>query len=187
MAHGYHEIEIKLSIESANAGRRLLRANGFRVFKSRVFETNSVYDRPDESLRNAGLLLRIREAGRVHTLTFKGQVTASKHKSREELEIPLPDAKVLSTIFERLGFEQTFRYDKYRTEFKQAHGAGVAVLDETPIGIFLELEGGEAWIDRTSRKLGFAESDYITKSYGALYHEWCDRQGIKPGNMVFQK
>jgi adenylate cyclase class 2 len=186
MAHGNRETEIKLVADSAAAGRRLLRTNGFRVFKSRVFETNTVYDRPDQALRNSGLLLRIRQAGRVHTLTYKGPSTPSKHKSREELEVALPDAKVMRAIVERLGFQATFRYDKYRTEFKQPRRAGVAVLDETPIGIYLELEGSADWIDRTARKLGFSESDYITQSYGALYFEWCERQDIAPGNMVFQ-
>jgi hypothetical protein len=35
------------------------------------------------------------------------------------------------------------------------------MLDETPAGVFLELEGPSRWIDRTARRLGFAESDYL--------------------------
>ena len=60
-----------------------------------------------------------------------------------------------------------FRYEKYRTEFRQPRRAGVAMLDETPVGVYLELEGTPHWIDRTARRLGFQESDYITASYGA--------------------
>lgn len=187
MAHGTHETEIKLAVPNVAEGRRILRAGGFQISKSRVFESNIVFDNQEQGLRNAGLLLRVRRAGRVHTLTYKGPYTPSKHKSREELELEVPDAGMLSTILERLGFHPSFRYDKYRTEFKVAGRAGVGVLDETPIGIYLELEGTAPWIDRMARKLNFSEADYITKSYGALYHEWCQQQGITPGDMVFPK
>ncbi len=186
MAHGDHETEIKLRVDDAGAGRRMLRAAGFRVFKRRVFESNTVFDTPELALRKAGLLLRVRQAGSVRTLTYKGPVTASKHKSREELELEIPDARVMATIIERLGFHPVFRYDKYRTEFKQLRNSGIAVVDETPVGVYLELEGTDAWIDRTARKLNFSESDYITASYAALYLEWCREHGIVPGNMVFE-
>ena len=49
----------------------------------------------------------------------------------------------------------------------------------------MELEGAPAWIDRTARKLGFSEKDYITSSYGRLYLEWCAGERREPGNMVF--
>jgi adenylate cyclase class 2 len=61
----------------------------------------------------------------------------------------------------------------------------VATLDETPIGIFLELEGNPGWIDRTAATLGFSERDYIVESYGRLYLEWCKRRRCKPKDMVF--
>ena len=63
----------------------------------------------------------------------------------------------------------------------------MATLDETPIGMFMELEGTPTWIDRTARKLGFGQPDYITASYGRLYLDWCREHGVKPGNMVFPK
>jgi adenylate cyclase class 2 len=185
MPHGTHETEIKLAVDDANTGRRMLRAAGFRVSKRRVFEVNNVFDTPELTLRKAGLLLRMRQAGSVRTLTYKGPSTLSKHKSREELELIIPDARVMSAIIDRLGYRLVFRYEKYRTEFKRHRGRGVAVLDETPVGIYLELEGTSAWIDRTARKLNFSERDYITQSYAALYVDWCRRHGIEPGNMVF--
>ena len=78
-----------------------------------------------------------------------------------------------------------FRYQKYRTEYKQAGRAGVATLDETPIGMYLELEGQPGWIDRTARQLGYRESDYIVSSYGRLYLDWCKKNRVKPTNMVW--
>jgi adenylate cyclase class 2 len=112
---------------------------------------------------------------------------AGRHKSREELELEISDAGAMAAVLARLGFEAAFRYQKYRTEFRQPRHSGVAMLDETPIGVFLELEGTAPWIDRTARKLGFEESHYITASYGRLYLEWCKRRRVKPSNMVFEK
>jgi adenylate cyclase class 2 len=185
MPHGTQETEIKLAVDDAKSARRMLRAAGFRVSRRRVFEVNNVFDTQDLSLRKAGLLLRVREAGSVRTLTYKGPSTPSKHKSREELEVVISDARVMSAILERLGYRIVFRYEKYRTEFRQPRRAGVAVLDETPTGIYLELEGTSTWIDRTARKLNFSERDYLTQSYAALYVDWCRRHEIEPGNMVF--
>jgi len=165
--------------------RRLLRAAGFRVFRRRVFEANMVFDTPRLTLRRNRTLLRVREAGGRATLTFKGVPLAGKHKVREELETEIPSARTLSQILERLGYRPAFRYEKFRAEYRAPGGAGIATLDETPIGVYMELEGGARWIDRMARKLGFHESDYITASYASLYLAWCKEHGVTPTNMVF--
>jgi adenylate cyclase, class 2 len=187
MAHGGREIEIKLGIADAGEGRRKLRAAGFRVARRRVFEANIVYDTPSSVLREQGKLLRLRTAGKVHTLTFKGPPSLGKHKSRVELEVSVSDAATAARVIEALGYEAKFRYEKYRTEFAKPGEAGIAVIDETPIGCFLELEGPPRWIDRTARALGFRESDYNTKSYGTLYLDYCRERGIRPAHMVFRR
>src|SRR5262249_6480833 len=149
--------------------RRMLSRAGFEVTRPRVFESNTIYDSDRLGLRKTSRLLRVRTAGRVATLTYKGVPTTARHKSREELEVMVSSAATATAILERLGLHSTFRYEKYRTEFAQPRRSGTAVLDETPIGVYLELEGTPHWIDRTARLLGFGEADYITASYGRLY------------------
>jgi adenylate cyclase class 2 len=61
----------------------------------------------------------------------------------------------------------------------------MATLDETPIGVFLELEGPAEWIDRVAEELGFDESDYILASYATLYADHCRQRGVKPTDMLF--
>jgi len=180
------ETEIKLAVRSAAWARRLVSAAGFRLAKKRAFESNLVFDTPSLRLRKAASLLRVREMGKDAKLTYKGPPQPSKHKNREELELEASDARALQAILERLGFRLVFRYEKYRSEY-QRDRRGVITLDETPIGVYLELEGPPQWIDRTARGLGFAETEYITESYGELYREWCRRHRVKPGNMVFRK
>jgi adenylate cyclase class 2 len=178
------EIEVKIAVPNPGAARRLLRRKGFVVVKPRVFESNEVFDTSDLRLRNSRSLLRIREVRHQAKLTYKGPPAAAKHKSREELELKTDDGRTLAAIFNRLGFERVFRYEKYRTEF-QREKTGIVTLDETPIGMYLELEGPPAWIDRTARLLGFHEKDYILESYGKLYLDWCARRRRKPGDMIF--
>jgi adenylate cyclase, class 2 len=185
MASRGHETEIKLAMENADAARRLLSRAGFRVSSRRAFEANMVFDTADGALRCGGKLLRLREsAGRV-TITFKGPPEAGPHKSREELETEAANAGACRAIFERLGFRPMFRYEKYRAEYRQPGVGGVATVDETPIGTYVELEGNARWIDRTAKTLGFSAEQYITASYGTLYLEWCGRRGVKAGDMVF--
>ena len=99
----------------------------------------------------------------------------------------MTDAATMDAIFERLGYRPVFRYEKYRTEYRLERGAGMATLDETPVGTYLELEGTPAWIDRMARRMGFDEHDYITASYARLYVEWCGKKRRTPGNMVFEE
>ena len=185
-ASGVHrETEIKLPVGSAAAGRRLLRKAGFRAAGRRCFEDNVVFDTPQTALRRAGCLLRLRTVRRRSVLTFKGPAAPGRHKSRDEIETPVADASALQAILQRLGFSPVFRYQKYRTEFAMPGQEGLATLDETPIGCFIEVEGSPAWIDRAAAALGFTETDYITASYGRLYLDFCARQGVPPGHMLF--
>ena len=187
MASDGREIEIKLPIGGVKQARRLLRAAGFHVAKRRVFEENVLYDTQASELRHSSRLLRIRATGRSYKLTFKGAPEPGKHKNREEIETFVDDGSALDAILQRLGFAAVFRYEKFRTEFQRGNSKGVATLDETPIGTYLELEGDPQWIDGTARKLGYEEKDYITASYARLFQEWRERNGSAAADMLFPK
>ena len=60
-----------------------------------------------------------------------------------------------------------------------------AMLDETPIGPFLELEGPARWIDRMAKRLGFTEKDYVTASYGALWAAHQNAAGMPLEDFIF--
>lgn len=179
------ETEIKLRAPNAAAAAELLTTHGFSLAVSRVYERNSIFDTAQDVLKSSGRLIRLREAGDRKVLTFKGPASTGKHKSREEIEIDVSDAGKLEAILERLDYRRTFVYEKFRTEFTEEGDLGIATLDETPVGVFVELEGSADWIDTTASRLGFEEADYITSSYGRLYLEWCVARNLPSGNMVF--
>lgn len=113
-----------------------------------------------------------------------------RYKVREELELEVTDAGTLTKIFDALGLDGWFRYEKYRTTYKLGKGNPWAKdllieLDETPVGTFVELEGPVEAIDRAAEALGFAKRDYIAKSYLALYVEECRKRSEQPRHMLF--
>jgi len=179
------ETEIKLEVDDPASTKRQLAKLGFAIVRRRVLEINTIFDTTESALLRARKLLRLRQAGSRRTLTFKGPPVASRYKSREEIESGFADDKAMRLILAGLGYKPVFRYEKYRTEFAQPGQAGAVMLDETPIGGFLELEGSPRWIERTARALGKSPAEYITASYGALYRKHCQARGVTPGNMVF--
>ena len=179
------ETEIKLAVTTVAKGRALLRRLGFKTIAPRIFERNLVLDDEGGSLREHGMLLRVRGAGKTVTCTFKGPVMPGRHKSRVEDEFTASDLDSCLAVFAGLGFHEAFRYEKYRTEFARDREPGIATIDETPIGVYMELEGPARWIDRTAKTLGFSRDAYITASYGQLYTDWCEAGGIQPTDMRF--
>jgi adenylate cyclase class 2 len=179
------ETEVKIPVGNAEEIVDRVRKVGFTIAVPRVFEANTLFDKPDKELGKAGMLLRLREVGGKSVITWKGPGQPGPHKSRPEIETTVGSAEDLGQILEKLGYRRSFRYEKYRTEFKREGKDGVLTVDETPIGNFLELEGPGDWIDRTARELGFGEKQYILESYGRLYLEHCERRGLKPADMTF--
>jgi adenylate cyclase class 2 len=182
------EIEIKLRLPGKLGKiRRRLRELGFQIAKHRVLESNTLFDNAKRTLHKHGKLIRVRATNGQRVLTYKGPSQASKYKKRPELEIDLPLGDRMETVLEQMGYHPVFRYEKFRTEYgKRLANGGKVLLDETPIGNFLEIEGSPRWIDRTARLLGFASNDYITRSYGYLYLAYCRERRISPRDMLFK-
>ena len=181
------ETEIKIPVLKVEAMRRLLRRLGWRVAVRRCLEHNLVFDRADESLLRAGYLLRVRSAGKRCLLTVKRPMPApSLYKVREEFEIETTDTTSMIRILDALDYRVAWRYEKYRTQFEQSGAKGKVLLDETPIGNYLELEGEPGWIDSTAAQLGFRPDDYITASYRALFLEHAPGNKKAGRHMLFE-
>jgi adenylate cyclase class 2 len=58
-------------------------------------------------------------------------------------------------------------------------------VDETPVGVFVEIEGNEAAIHRTATALGKSAADYITDSYRFIFLQHRDANGLAGPDMVF--
>ena len=187
---GSLETEVKLRVANLSRLRRRIVAAGFRIARRRHHEDNYLFDFPGSPLRRRGCLLRVRLTQRAGLFTFKGPVLGAKdYKVRREIETEVKDGDTLLPLLENIGLEVSFRYEKFRTVFSRdisQPASPVVVLDETPIGNFLELEGDPRWIDRLARDLGYEKAEYIAATYAELYDRYCRSRGRKPGNMVFR-
>jgi len=182
----HKENEIKVAVPDLRALQARLQSLGFEIIQPRVFESNIIYDTPDGAMRTRGELIRIRRAGKSSIFTFKGRATVTRHKEREELEVGVEHPETLGIILERLGYVPRFRYEKFRTEWAISGKEGVLMVDETPIGVYMEMEGPPDWIDALAPQLGYQEGDYVNLSYARLYLRECETRGVEPAHMVFE-
>jgi adenylate cyclase, class 2 len=97
--------------------------------------------------------------------------------------LPVDPRRNWDAVFRSLGYRPGFRYEKFRTSFrlKRPH----LDLDETPVGIFLEIEGTPGAIDRVACALGYSRQDYIRATYWDLHAAEYRRRGQIPRNMLF--
>jgi adenylate cyclase class 2 len=193
------EVEVKLRVADGPRLLRQLARLKAKLTRARVHERNTLYDTPNGDLARHGQMLRLRvesPAARANGtgkrrktargkpesctwLTLKGPANGAKasnpgrYKVRQERELRIFDhPEEMPKILEALGLRPWFRYEKFRSTFQLPRMKRLKlVLDETPIGLFVELEGERGEIDRAADLLGFARSDYIAKSYGALFME----------------
>lgn len=177
------EREIKLRFASVDAAREAVRRSGAVPLRGRRLQEDCMLDTRQRTLSENQCVLRVRiEPGRT-LLTFKGPPQRSAVKTRDELETEAGDSGVLLTILEALGFRVSFRYQKYREEF--AKDDAIIAIDETPVGVFVEIEGSEDGIAEVTAALGRKADDYLVDSYRALYLQHCGERGIAATHMLF--
>ncbi|MBW4037742.1 MAG: class IV adenylate cyclase [Acidobacteria bacterium] len=181
------EIELKFCVEDIDALRRNINDLGFRLVTERTFESNTLFDTADRRLRAQKQILRLRKYGKRNILTHKRQsneaISNEHYKTRIETESDVEDYDALAEVFAQLGYMPVFRYEKFRTEWDL--DSGHLVLDETPIGVWAELEGPPDWIDAMLERLGIAPQLQSTDSYGTLFLKWKEANRSEAENLTF--
>jgi len=177
------EREIKLTFESADAARAAVLAIGATPLHGRRLQEDCLLDTTNDDLRRRRSALRVRQDGGRCLLTFKGPVQPATVKVREELETIVGDGTLLMQMLGELGFHVWFRYQKYREEF--ALDDCIIAIDETPVGVFVEIEGGACGIDATAQRLGRGPGDYVLESYRSLFVRYCEQRGLSASDMLF--
>jgi adenylate cyclase class 2 len=185
------ETEIKFRVDDPRRLERQLADAGLHLVTPRSFESNTLYDTPDRRLRNKREILRIRDYAGRWLLTHKripdSGIGEDKHKHRVETETDLSDGQALAEVFTSIGLIAAFRYEKWRTEWEdsQVYPPAHCVIDETPLGVFAELEGPADWIDRLTDQLGIGVDQQLTLSYGRLFEQWKEQTGSTAQDLTF--
>jgi adenylate cyclase, class 2 len=178
------EVEIKFRVTDLRALTRALKRAGFKQVTPSTHEMNTLYDLPGQKLRRQDQLLRLRKYGDRWVLTHKSKSKAGRHKTRLELETRVENGERMDAILRALGYAPTFRYEKYRAEWSD--GVDYVLLDNTPIGVFGEIEGTPRWIDCTAKALEIQSTDYITQTYADLFFRWKRQTRSTATEMTFR-
>lgn len=186
------EREIKVSVPQPDALKAAILRAGAAPRLARHWERNWVLDRAGELLQ-AGSLLRVRdrwnEAGEPlgAVVTVKRPVeqpiaAAEGVKERIEHEVAVADAARSVRVFTQLAYRVVRRYHKVRTAWwLDEHEV---VLDETPIGCWVEIEGPQP--GRVARQLGVPERGDL-RNYLTLYEAARVVRPELPRDMVFER
>ena len=188
MENGPREIEVKFRVPDRGGLEARLAALGAAPGPLEE-ETNVLLDDDALSLRRSGCALRVRTVNGRGLLTFKGPASFEGGvKSRLELESGVEDPGVLVPLLEALGFRPRFRYEKRRTPWRFADPARpLVVVDETPLGLFAEIEGTSRSVLHVAGELGVADADFLRSSYWGLWVAAREADPSLPEDMLFPR
>ena len=179
------ETEVKFLIKDPQRIARLLEELGAQPAVAEIHELNLRFDRPDRSLARASQVLRLRRDSRVR-LTYKGPRYASGDAgARTEIEFEAGDFDAAQAFLEALGYEVSMLYEKTRRTYHL--GPAEVVLDRTPLGHFVEIEGpGSEEIEAAARRLGLDWSARCLLSYTALFDQVKAALGLDFRDLTFE-
>lgn len=184
------EIEVKFALHDPAAMRRTLLALGAEPH-ARHHEMNWRLDTPGRTFLQQGIVLRLRraefDASVRYTLTIKAPLASPGEgiSARREIELGVTDGDTALAALEVLGYAPYWRYEKRRETLR--YGPAEIVLDETPIGWFMEIEAPEPDIRRITRTLGLPLQDSLPLSYAEIYENVRRGLGLGPVDLTFEQ
>ena len=181
----HEEIEVKFVIDDLPAMRQRLIALGATLKTPRIYEENLLFDTPDEQLTRQGRVLRLRR-DRRNRITYKEPPAQhdADFKIRHEYEVEVSDFAQAHTILEKLGFAPALRYEKYRETFTY-QGAEI-VLDEVPLGVFMEIEASREVIRSIATALGLDFTARLVAGYAEIFAAVCTTYKLAATDMTFE-
>ena len=162
--------------------------NAQAVFENKYFECNQVFDTPNGDLKQADILLRLREADK-NVLCLKRppeEKQPSQVKVWEELETEVYSPEQMRSIYYALGYVTAFCYEKFREKWYLS-GCKVC-LDLLPFGEFVEIEGEIENISQCAKILELDMDKSSTKTYQQLNREYRYAKGLENDeSFIFQE
>lgn len=180
------ETEAKFRVADRAVLERTLAALGASP-GPRELETNVLLDDDRLDLKARGMALRVRRTAGRGLLTLKGKASLDRGiKTRIELESGVANPEAVEKLLATLGYAPRFRYEKWRTVWRfESPDRPLVVVDETPLGLFAEIEGEDGAVRALAGELGVPEAELIGLSYVALWEAAREAEPSLPRDMVF--
>ncbi|MBN1841221.1 MAG: class IV adenylate cyclase [Deltaproteobacteria bacterium] len=177
------EIEVKFYLHDVNSVRERVLSMG-AAFSGRFFETNICFEDAAKSFKNQDILLRLRKDDKAR-LTFK---SPPDHPDRDfkiyrELEIEVDDFDTCRAVLEGIGFHPEQTYEKWRETFILADTK--LLIDTTPYGVFLEIEGQKSDILDITNRLDLKWEERILLNYLEIFEIIRREEALSFSDMTF--
>ena len=184
MAAYEQELEVKFYVKNLLPFEQKLKQLNATLIQPRTHEINLRFDTPDQSLSRSYQVLRLRQDQEAR-LTYKGPGEILEGvRIRREIEFSVSDFKSAQSFLEALGYQVIFMYEKYRSVYD--FNDMLVMLDEMPVGYFLELEGSNSeMILSTSQILGLRWETRILDSYTVLFDRVRQSCGLNIRDLSF--
>jgi adenylate cyclase class 2 len=161
------EIEVKFFLPEVHTIRNRIVAEG-ATFTGKHFETNTCFENETCSFKEQDMLLRLRKDDKTRlTVKMRPPVTDKGFKIYREMEVEVDDFDTCQAILENLGFHPHQTYEKWRETF--VLGDTKLLIDTTPYGDFLELEGVKQAISDLADRLDLKWKERILLNYLAIF------------------
>lgn len=167
-----NEIEVKiLEINVADIRSKLKQLGAKKIFDGQLQPVT--FDFPDNRIRQAKQLLRVRTVGNSAELCFKGKKQNNQLKIQEEIEVNLDNFEDTIKILERIGLLATRHKPKHRESYLLGN-IRFELDTDPPIPPYLEIEApSEAEVITYVKLLGFT-MEQTTNMTGAEVHQFYD-------------
>lgn len=184
MAVHEQELEVKFYVKNLLPFEQKLKQLNATLIQPRTHEINLRFDTPDQSLSRSYQVLRLRQDQEAR-LTYKGPGEVLEGvRIRREIEFSVSDFRSAQSFLEALGYQVIFMYEKYRSVYR--FNDMLVMLDEMPVGYFLELEGANPeMILSTSQILGLRWETRILDSYTVLFDRVRQSCGLNIRDLSF--
>ena len=178
------ELEVKFYVKNLLPFEQKLKQLNATLIQPRTHEINLRFDTPDQSLSRSYQVLRLRQDQEAR-LTYKGPGEVLEGvRIRREIEFSVSDFRSAQSFLEALGYQVIFMYEKYRSVYR--FNDMLVMLDEMPVGYFLELEGSNPeMILSTSQILGLRWETRILDSYTVLFDRVRQSCGLNVRDLNF--
>lgn len=180
------EIEAKFKVEDIDRLKSRLLELGLKS-SGEELQHSIVFDYPDGRFRKDWTVFRLRKNGDKGRITFKEPDEGKLASVRKEIEIKVSDFENTKHIIRKLGFVESFVYEKFRENF---FGEGFVIsVDRNPfIGNYFEIEAGsEDRFMEVMKILGLNKEDVIKDNYRQVFEEYCRQKNINVNNMTFEE
>ncbi len=195
MSDSNRETEVKFYVSNLLEIEMRLQQMEAHLIQPRVLEGNLRFDNPNGDFQREGRVLRLRQDEAIR-LTYKdSSQLLDGALSRREIEFAVSDFDSAKQFIEALGYEVVFLYEKFRTTYliqtsETSEDLGSlevhVMLDETPIGDFVEIECAVETLKPIAKKLGLNWAAAVPAGYHNLFERVREARGLNFRDLSFE-